>query len=163
MCLWQFLSTLDFRNFDDFWASAGPRNIILDTFGAQLRKSKCNGAKHSPLNSSSTALREVRTFNEFVYVFCTFLWICCPKAEEVRKLSQTHFISSRKASQEDIQIVIWAIRWGVPLTGCVNTWFSKFQWFLGLSWPSERHFRHFRRAAAQKQLTWCEALSFKFL
>ena len=27
------MSTLDFRNFDDFWAPAGFQSIILDTFG----------------------------------------------------------------------------------------------------------------------------------
>ena len=34
------MSTLDFRNFHDFWAVAGPQSIISDTFGAQLRKIK---------------------------------------------------------------------------------------------------------------------------
>ena len=36
------MSTLDFRIFHDFWAPAGSQSVILDTFGAQLRKSKCS-------------------------------------------------------------------------------------------------------------------------
>ena len=70
---------------------------------AAARKRR-HGAKHSPLNASSTALREVRISNEFVYINVCF-WLSGQFLTEFqRKASQMRFRISNELRRNAIRL-----------------------------------------------------------
>ena len=136
--------------------------VNFSAFPAQLRKRQRHGTKHSPLNAYSTALREVRISNEFMYVIVC-LWLSGEFLREVQ----------RKASQRRVQISNELPRNAISLTTSFQNVVSQSTFtqlpklmifgilgFLLSQWGS---ISVSSARSCAKAKTWCEALSFKCL
>ena len=84
-----------------------------------------------------------------MWLFLRFL-ICTKN----KKSESTNFQIFMWSFTEDIHMSIWAIRWGVHFTICVNTWFSKFSWFLA---PAGSHSVILDTFSAQLRKSKCSA------
>ena len=153
---WTFFSRRSI--FLDFSDSGAFPESDFSIFSAQLRNAKVHGAKHSPLNAFSTALREVRISNEFVCINVCF-WLSGQFLIEFqRKAKQMRLHNSNELPRN-------AIRLKTSFQNVVNqTTFTQLPKLMifgvlgfllspwGSIWvPSPR--------SCAKAKTWCEALS----